>query len=197
MDLPFQSLCRLVSYYVAFETTLFRFNNSANFQLLPTTTAVQHLLSRLNVPLPSQRLFYSPFRRLLSTVSASPLAGPVTSSPPLQQLFYYRFNSSCAVFYQIEDLTLDRFTKTRLFFPLLPVFFFRQIEALAVENRGFVVTEADAAAAVEEAGSASGPGGIRVTLVWMDPPATAASSVQLVHDLDLFLESPEGDLWTM
>lgn len=66
-----------------------------------------------------------------------------------------------------------------------------------MEDRGFVVTEADAAAAALEAGSASGPGGIRVTLVWMDPPATAASSVQLVHDLDLFLESPEGDLWTM
>ncbi|CAN0307309.1 unnamed protein product, partial [Laminaria digitata] len=69
------------------------------------------------------------------------------------------------------------------------------IEAFAVEDRGFVVTEADAAAAVE-AGNGNGPGGIRVTLVWMDPPATAASSTQLVHDLDLFLEGPEGDLWT-
>lgn len=47
-----------------------------------------------------------------------------------------------------------------------------------------------------EAGSGSGPGGIRVTLVWMDPPATAASSVQLVHDLDLYLEGPDGTLWT-
>lgn len=65
-----------------------------------------------------------------------------------------------------------------------------------MEDRGFVVTEADAAAAVA-AGSGSGPGGIRVTLVWMDPPATAASSVQLVHDLDLILVGPEGDLWTM
>eukprot|EP00904_Undaria_pinnatifida_P010402 jgi/Undpi1/6492/HiC_scaffold_20.g08971.m1 len=70
-----------------------------------------------------------------------------------------------------------------------------KIEAFAVEDRGFVITEADAEAAVE-AGSGSGPGGIRVTLVWMDPPATAASSVQLVHDLDLYLEGPDGTLWT-
>lgn len=58
------------------------------------------------------------------------------------------------------------------------------------------MSEEDAAAAIE-GGSSSGPGGIRATLVWMDPPATAASSVQLVHDLDLFVEGPDGTMWTM
>lgn len=71
-----------------------------------------------------------------------------------------------------------------------------QIAASGEEDRSFVVSEEDAAAAVA-GGSSSGPGGIRVTLVWMDPPATAASAVQLVHDLDLFLEGPDGTLWTM
>lgn len=71
-----------------------------------------------------------------------------------------------------------------------------QITALAVEERSFTVSAEDAAAAVE-GGSSAGPGGIRATLVWMDPPATASSAVQLVHDLDLFLEGPDGTIWTM
>ena len=59
-----------------------------------------------------------------------------------------------------------------------------------------MVSEEDAAAAVE-GGESTGPGGIRATLVWTDPPATEASAVQLVHDLDLFLEGPDGTVWTM
>lgn len=72
----------------------------------------------------------------------------------------------------------------------------RQIEDSGEEERSFVVSEEDAAAAVE-GGESTGPGGIRATLVWMDPPATSASAVQLVHDLDLFLEGPDGTIWTM
>lgn len=71
-----------------------------------------------------------------------------------------------------------------------------QVADMGEEERSFAVSEEDAAAAVA-GGSSSGPGGIRATLVWMDPPATASSSVQLVHDLDLFLEGPDGTVWTM
>lgn len=74
--------------------------------------------------------------------------------------------------------------------------FFFKVEALGVEERSFDVSEEDATTAVE-GGSSSGPGGIRATLVWMDPPATSSSSVQLLHDLDLFLEGPDGTTWTM
>lgn len=66
--------------------------------------------------------------------------------------------------------------------------------SLETEEREFVVTTADAAAVAQ---GDEGPGGIRVTLVWMDPPASALASVQLVHDLDLFLEGPNGTTWTM
>ncbi|CAM9742385.1 unnamed protein product, partial [Sphacelaria rigidula] len=59
------------------------------------------------------------------------------------------------------------------------------------ENRVFYVSEADAVLAVEEGEE------IRATLVWMDPPATATSAKQLLHDLDLFLEGPDGTVWTM
>lgn len=65
-----------------------------------------------------------------------------------------------------------------------------------MEERTFAVSAEDAAAAVA-GGSSSGPGGIRATLVWMDPPATSLSFVQLVHNLDLFLEGPDGTTWTM
>ena len=70
------------------------------------------------------------------------------------------------------------------------------MEALAVEERTFRITSEDAASAVE-AGTEDGPGGIRVTLAWMDYPATTLASSQLVHDLDLFLEGPDGTMWTM
>lgn len=70
------------------------------------------------------------------------------------------------------------------------------MEALAVEERAFLVTEEDAEAAVV-AGTGDGPGGIRVTLVWMDYPATTLAFSQLVHDLDLILEGPDGRFWTM
>lgn len=62
------------------------------------------------------------------------------------------------------------------------------VEALTVEERSFVVAAADLS---------DGEEGIRVTLGWMDPPATAFSSTQLVHDLDLFVEAPDGTVWTM
>ncbi len=65
-----------------------------------------------------------------------------------------------------------------------------------MEERSFTVSAEDAATAVD-GGSGTGPGGIRATLVWMDPPATAFSDVQLVNDLDLFLEGPDGTIWTM
>ena len=38
---------------------------------------------------------------------------------------------------------------------------------------------------------------LRVTLAWIDPPATALSAVQLVNDLDLVLTSPSGATYTM
>ncbi|CAN0435021.1 unnamed protein product, partial [Scytosiphon promiscuus] len=37
----------------------------------------------------------------------------------------------------------------------------------------------------------------RATLSWIDPPATAFSSVQLVHDLDLSVYGPTGLRYTM
>ena len=37
----------------------------------------------------------------------------------------------------------------------------------------------------------------RATLSWIDPPATSSSVVQLVHDLDLVVESPSGTMHTM
>lgn len=37
----------------------------------------------------------------------------------------------------------------------------------------------------------------RVTLSWLDPPATTFSAVQLVHDLDLVVISPNGTRYTM
>ncbi|CAN0198488.1 unnamed protein product, partial [Ectocarpus sp. 6 AP-2014] len=38
---------------------------------------------------------------------------------------------------------------------------------------------------------------LRVTLSWLDPPATTFSAVQLVHDLDLVVISPNGTRYTM
>lgn len=37
----------------------------------------------------------------------------------------------------------------------------------------------------------------RATLSWIDPPASAVSAVQLVHDLDLSVVSPSGTTYTM
>eukprot|EP00904_Undaria_pinnatifida_P000092 jgi/Undpi1/10083/HiC_scaffold_28.g12537.m1 len=37
----------------------------------------------------------------------------------------------------------------------------------------------------------------RATLSWIDPPATSSSVIQLVHDLDLVVESPSGTMHTM
>lgn len=69
------------------------------------------------------------------------------------------------------------------------------VAALSVEERAFEVTATDAALAGKLADGEGG--GLRVTLVWMDPPATALSAMQLVHDLDLFLEGPDGTIRTM
>ncbi|CAM9494152.1 unnamed protein product [Pylaiella littoralis] len=71
----------------------------------------------------------------------------------------------------------------------------RGVAAFEVEERSFIVSEEDAATV--EAEAEGGPGGIRATLAWMDPAATASSSVQLIHDLDLFLDGPDGTTWTM
>ncbi|CAM9670039.1 unnamed protein product [Ectocarpus fasciculatus] len=38
---------------------------------------------------------------------------------------------------------------------------------------------------------------LRATLSWLDPPATTFSAVQLVHDLDLVVVSPNGTRYTM
>lgn len=65
------------------------------------------------------------------------------------------------------------------------------VVALSVESRVFYVSAADAELA------AGGGGEIRATLVWMDPPVTAFSATQLMHDLDMFLEGPDGTVWTM
>ena len=65
------------------------------------------------------------------------------------------------------------------------------VAANTSESRVFYVSEEDAQAAVQEGEE------IRVTLVWMDPPATELSEKQLLHDLDLFLEGPNGMIWTM
>lgn len=67
------------------------------------------------------------------------------------------------------------------------------MEALAVEEREFVVTAKDVKAVAE----GDEQGEIRVTLVWMDPAVPAFASSQLLHDLDLFLEGPDGTIWTM
>lgn len=72
-----------------------------------------------------------------------------------------------------------------------------KIAASTVEERAFEVTSADASSAAAGEGASGGPGGIRVTLVWMDPPANAYASTQLLHDLDLLLEGPDGTIWTM
>lgn len=37
----------------------------------------------------------------------------------------------------------------------------------------------------------------RATLSWIDPPASADSSIQLIHDLDLTLVSPSGEFYRM
>lgn len=38
---------------------------------------------------------------------------------------------------------------------------------------------------------------LRVTLSWLDPPATALSATQLVHDLDLLVTGPDGISFSM
>lgn len=38
---------------------------------------------------------------------------------------------------------------------------------------------------------------LRVTLCWLDPPATALSAIQLQHDLDLVVTAPSGANYTM
>lgn len=58
------------------------------------------------------------------------------------------------------------------------------IEALALNQHDFTV---DAAADLD----------LRVTLSWIDPPASTLSATQLVHDLDLVLVSPSGVTHTM
>lgn len=40
-------------------------------------------------------------------------------------------------------------------------------------------------------------GEFRATLTWMDPPSATISSVQLQHDLDLKVTSPDGTVYTM
>lgn len=37
----------------------------------------------------------------------------------------------------------------------------------------------------------------RVTLCWIDPPASSISATQLVHNLDLYIVSPSGESYTM
>lgn len=38
---------------------------------------------------------------------------------------------------------------------------------------------------------------LRATLSWIDPPATATSAIQLVHNLDLVVASPDGTTYRM
>lgn len=67
-----------------------------------------------------------------------------------------------------------------------------QVASLSVEERSFYVSQEDVSAMGDEGGA-----GFRATLVWADPPATAFSRTQLVHDLDLYVEGPDGTLYTM
>lgn len=67
-----------------------------------------------------------------------------------------------------------------------------RVEEDSVEERAFVVSEEDVEAMREH-----GDVDFRATLVWMDPPATAYATTQLVHDLDLFVRDPEGTWRTM
>ena len=73
-------------------------------------------------------------------------------------------------------------------------------------HRGLLVVDSSTASIVEGTkvdytfvtdGSDDDAGEIRATLAWIDPEASAVSTKQLVHDLDLEVIAPSGTSYTM